>query len=275
MFSNHIRTESSTIDPTSHTILNTILRTQSNKKEKKFLKSKLFNNLIKKQNTKKRNKKKQSNSCNIKLSNDQKRIEKLKKELNLKIIKPINKNEKLTEKEILYEKLNFPKLGPFIRKNHFIPFTKIISPFSLKSRNEFFYKKIFFNFINQQKKNLQENNKPIDNKINIDYAESSEQYDERLRKRNLRLLKEGKKIKHKVKENYSEQQMQKMSHSTGFIKCIVDYAYPDMILYRAKIFEESFKKKYEKLPPFLQTDKDNYNKEELLKSYLSEALIIK
>ena len=104
----------------SHTILNTILRTQSNKKEKKFLKSKLFNNLIKKQNTKKRNKKKQSNSCNIKLSNDQKRIEKLKKELNLKIIKPINKNEKLTEKEILYEKLNFPKLGPFIRKNHFI-----------------------------------------------------------------------------------------------------------------------------------------------------------
>ena len=69
--------------------------------------------------------------------------------------------------------------------------------------------------------------------------------------------------------------MQKMSHSTGFIKCIVDYAYPDMILYRAKIFEESFKKKYEKLPPFLQTDKDNYYKEQLLKNYLSEALIIK
>ena len=66
MFSNHIRTESSTIDPTSHTILNSILKTQSNKKDKKLIKSKLFNNLIKKQNTKKRNKKKQSNSCNIK-----------------------------------------------------------------------------------------------------------------------------------------------------------------------------------------------------------------
>ena len=44
MFSNHIRTESSTIDPTSHTILNSILKTQSNKKDKKLIKSKLFNN---------------------------------------------------------------------------------------------------------------------------------------------------------------------------------------------------------------------------------------
>ena len=275
MNSNHIRTESSGIVPTSYTILNSIIKTQSNKTEKKLLKSKIFNNLIKEKNTKTLNKKIHSNSCNIKLNYEQKRIEKLKKELNLKIINPINKYKKLTEKEILYEKLNFPKLGPYIRKNHFIPFTKILSPFSLKSRNEFFYKKIFFNFINQQKKNLQENNKPIDNKINIDYAESSEQYDERLRKRNLRLIKEGKKIKHKVKENYSEQQMQKMSHSTGFIKCIVDYAYPDMILYRAKIFEESFKKKYKILPPFLQTDRENYYKEELLKSYLNEAFIIK
>ena len=66
-----------------------------------------------------------------------------------------------------------------------------------------------------------------------------------------------------------------MSHSTGFIKCIVDYAYPDMILYRAKIFEESFKKKQKILPPFLQTYRENYYKEELLKSYLNEAFIIK
>jgi hypothetical protein len=66
-----------------------------------------------------------------------------------------------------------------------------------------------------------------------------------------------------------------MNHSTNFIKCIIDYAYPDMILYKTKIFEETFKKKFFKLPPFVQSDKDLLNKENQLKDYLSQALVIK
>ena len=180
----------------------------------------------------------------------------------------------LTENEIIYDKYNFPKLGPYIRQNIYIPYTHIRSPFSLKSREEFFYKKVFFNYIAIQKKKMEEKNKPIDNKINIDYAETSEQYDKRLEKRNLKLIKEGKKIKHKVKENYSEQQLNKMGHSTGFMKAIVDYAYPDMILYRAKVFEQSFKKKYTKAAPFIEKDFDGKNKEKLLQSHLCHILII-
>ena len=74
--------------------------------------------------------------------------------------------------------------------------------------------------------------------------------------------------------DYSEQQLNKMGHSTGFMKAIVDYAYPDMILYRAKVFEQSLKKKYTKAAPFVEKDKDKKYQEQLLKSYLTEALII-
>ena len=85
----------------------------------------------------------------------------------------------LTENEIIYDKYNFPKLDPYIRQNIYIPYTHIRSPFFLKSREEFFYKKVFFNYIAIQKKKMEEKNKPIDNKINIDYAETSEQINKR------------------------------------------------------------------------------------------------
>ena len=243
------------------------------KKHKLKSKKKLFKHLIKKRNLNANSFQISQSSC-ISSRNNQKRINDLKTKLNLNIIPPIHKEKMLTENEIIYDKYNFPKLDPYIRQNIYIPYTHIRSPFSLKSREEFFYKKVFFNYIAIQKKKMEEKNKPIDNKINIDYAETSEQYDKRLEKRNLKLIKEGKKIKHKVKENYSEQQLNKMGHSTGFMKAIVDYAYPDMILYRAKVFEQSFKKKYTKAAPFIEKDKDKKYQEQLLKSYLTEALII-
>ena len=267
--SNKFRFDHSIVEPTNFTNTNSITITDRN-----TIKTKILCNSPQTRNT--NNSSYQvSKSFTINSNKNQKRIELLKKELFLNPIKPIHIEKMITEDEIKYNKYNFPKLGPFIRKGNYIPYTHIMSPFSLQSREEFFYKKIFFNYINQQKKKLQEKFKPLDNKLNIDYAETIEQYEERLEKRNSILLKKGKKIKHQAKENHSEQQLKRMQHISGFMKCVCDYAYPDMILYRAKVFEETLKKKFWKLPPFLQKDKDIKDKEILLQSYLNEAIQIK
>ena len=47
-----------------------------------------------------------------------------------------------------------------------------------------------------------------------------------------------------------------------------------MILYRAKVFEQSFKKKYTKAAPFIKKDFDRKNKEKLIQSHLCHTLII-
>ena len=60
----------------------------------------------------------------------------------------------LTENEIIYDKYNFPKLGPYIRQNMYIPYTHIRSPFSLESRDGFFYNKVFFFFIKKKQKKI-------------------------------------------------------------------------------------------------------------------------
>ena len=266
--SNKYRFENSILEPTNFT--NSISATIT---DRKAIKTKILNNSPQTRNT--NTSYQVSKSFTIHSKKNQKRIELLKKELFLNTVKPIHIEKMITEDEIKYNKYNFPKLGPFIRKGNNIPYTHILSPFSLQSRDEFFYKKIFFNYINQQKKKLQEKFKPLDNKLNIDYAETIEQYEERLEKRNSILLKKGKKIKHQAKENHSEQQLKRMQHISGFMKCVCDYAYPDMILYRAKVFEETLKKKFWKLPPFLQKDKDIKDKEILLQSYLNEAIQIK
>ena len=272
--SNKLKYDSLTIEPTNNSSTQINQNSTFNHLNRQLIKKKLLSSLAKTRNLNS-NSFQTSQSYNISPRNNQKRINDLKIELNLNIIPPLHKEKMLTKNEILYNKYNYPKLGPYIRKNNFIPYTNIISPFSLQSRKEFFYKKIFFNYINQQKKKMQEKFKPIDNKINIDYAETIEQYEERLNKRNIKLLKEGKKIKHKVKENYCEQQLNKMGHITGFMKAVVDYAYPDMILYKTKVFEETLKKKFYKVPPFIAKDIDKKNQEEILQSYLSEAMIIK
>ena len=267
--SNKFRFDHSIVEPTNFTNTNSITITDRN-----TIKTKILCNSPQTRNT--NNTSYQvSKSFTINSNKNQKRIELLKKELFLNPVKPIHIEKMITEDEIKYNKYNFPKLGPFIRKGNYIPYTHIMSPFSLQSREEFFYKKIFFNYINQQKKKLQEKFKPLDNKLNIDYAETIEQYEERLEKRNSILLKKGKKIKHQAKGNHSEQQLKRMQHISGFMKCVCDYAYPDMILYRAKVFEETLKKKFWKLPPFLQKDKDIKDKEILLQSYLNEAIQIK
>ena len=270
--------DSISIEPTNNSISNITISKVKKSKEKKEnnkVRTRLFKNIINKRNLNSSNKNYSTSCLKINKTQVEKKINELRKKLNLNINSPINIQNKKTEQELIYEKKNFPKLGILKRKNNFIPFTKIKTPFCLESRDEFFYKKIFFNYINKQKKQLQEKFKPIDNKLNINYAENIEQYNEKLEKNNLIFLKEGKKIKHKVGENYCEKQTKKMNHSTNFIKCIIDYAYPDMILYKTKIFEETFKKKFFKLPPFVQSDKDLLNKENQLKDYLSQALVIK
>lgn len=148
--SNKYRFENSILEPTNFT--NSISATIT---DRKAIKTKILNNSPQTRNT--NTSYQVSKSFTIHSKKNQKRIELLKKELFLNTVKLIHIEKMITEDEIKYNKYNFPKLGPFIRKGNNIPYTHILSPFSLQSREEFFYKKIFFNYINQQKKNFKKN----------------------------------------------------------------------------------------------------------------------
>ena len=100
-----------------------------------------------------------------------------------------------------------------------------------ESKDEFFYKNIFkFNNINRKKKNVS----VIDNKLNIFYSENTEQYNQKMNRINDILLKRGKPMVHQGVEKNSKKNMEKMFKKIQFIKKIIDYVYPNMVLYKVK-----------------------------------------
>ena len=101
----------------------------------------------------------------------------------------------------------------------------------MESKDEFFYKNIFeFNNINRKKKNVS----IIDNKLNIFYSENLEQYNQKMNRINDTLVKNGKPMIHQGVEKNSKNNMEKMFKKVQFIKKIIDYVYPNMVLYKVK-----------------------------------------
>jgi hypothetical protein len=203
-----------------------------------------------------------------------KKLEKIKEKLriNIKSADRIN-NDDINKKE---KKYKFPELGPLKRKNSFIPFTKIKSPFSIQSREMFLYKKIFY-FFSEKKKKYTKDIKLINNKLNLEYAENEEQFDKRLIKHNFNLLKKGEKIKHFSGPTFSEIKLNELQNKVKFIKSVTDYSYPDMVLFKVQQSEKMLKiknKNYKILEPFKQKDLQNQIQQKYLKDYLNDAIVI-
>ena len=167
-------------------------------------------------------------------------------------------------------------MHPLKRENSYIPFTKVKSPFSHQSREMFLYKRIFY-FFAEKKKKYARDIKLIHNKLNLEYAETDEQFDQRLMKHNIELIKKGEKIKHFSGPTFSEIQLKDLQQKVKFMKSVVDYTYPDMVLFKVKQTEKLLKIKnenYKVLEPFKRTDLNNKNNENLLKEYLNRAIKI-
>ena len=203
-------------------------------------------------------------------------LNKTKENLGLNIQCPIHYTSTEPSISIPNQKYIKPELGSIKRKNSLIPFTKIKSPFSNEGREINLYKKIFY-FFREKKKKFARDIKLIHNKLNLEYAETDEQFDQMLAKYNMELIKKGEKIKHFSGPTFSEIQLKDLQQKVKFMKSVVDYTYPDMVLFKVKQTEKLLKIKnenYKVLEPFKRTDLNNKNNENLLKEYLNRAIKI-
>lgn len=114
--------------------------------------------------------------------------------------------------------------------------TKIISPFCDFARDHYLYKKIFY--YSDKKKNLKSESF-LDNKLNIIYAENEKQYRQNLIKLNEIYQKIGKNKIYNLEASQSESKLRSLRHRVEFMKRIVDYTYPNMVL--TKIREQEKK----------------------------------
>ena len=124
-------------------------------------------------------------------------------------------------------------------EKYLIKGTNIISPFCDFARDHYLYKKIFY--YSNMKKNLKSDS-CLDNKLNIIYSENEKQYKQKLIKLNEIYRKIGKNKSYNLEPSESENKLRGLKKRVEFMKRIVDYTYPNMVL--TKIREQD-KKIYE------------------------------
>lgn len=136
------------------------------------------------------------------------------------------------------------------------------------SKNMFLYKKIFYY---ADKKKKIKNDKVLDNKYNILYSENENQYRKNFEKLNEIYRRLGKKKIYNIQLSHSQNKIKGIQERVNFMKKVVDYTYPDMVL--AKIKEQD-KTIYEKAGVTLNiiTAKVNRNKNQMLESVFTKGL---
>ena len=110
--------------------------------------------------------------------------------------------------------------------------TNILSPFCEKARDLFLYQKIFYYYNRKKLPKLM--SKFINNKLNICYADNEEKFNEIISKENLIKKEKGKGKIMKIGKTEEEKRAESVNHKINFIKRVIDYAYPDVLVYRIK-----------------------------------------
>ena len=194
-----------------------------------------------------------------------------------KIIYNNSNNYNQTEPSFIYNNgYNFipTNLPIFLRDKYNIKGTTVLSPFCIEARDEFLFKKIFYD---EEKKRLSKRSNVIDNKLNIFYAENHAQYYKNLLKFNEKLKKKGKRIMHNIGPSPTEMKLNKLQNKMNFMKKIVDYAYPNMVLARVRETKTISKKKNLSelyLPPFKKAELFNKQRNNLFREYLAKSINI-
>jgi hypothetical protein len=131
--------------------------------------------------------------------------------------------------------------------------TKNIFPKKL-SKDMYLYKKIFF--YADKKKKIKSEHK-LDNKLNIIYSEDENQYRQNLHKLNSIYKLLGKKKIYNIELSQSENKVKFLQEKVDFMKRIVDYAYPNMVLKKIKEHDKIILDKNVVAPPDIITSKIN------------------
>ena len=136
------------------------------------------------------------------------------------------------------------------------------------SKNMFLYKKIFYY---ADKKIKIKPEKGIDNKLNILYSENENQYLKNLEKLNEIYRKLGKKKIYNIQLSHSQNKIKSLQDRVDFMKKVVDYTYPDMVLAKLKEQDKTiFVKSGVKLK--IITSKVNMSKNKMNASKISKGL---
>ena len=86
----------------------------------------------------------------------------------------------------------------------------------------------------------------VDNKLNMRYAETEEQYKKLIEKENKVLLSQGKKIKNKNTSVYITKKVDDLKTRIRFMKGIIDFSFPGFVLTKIKAIDKKLKKENEK-----------------------------
>ena len=181
----------------------------------------------------------------------------------------------LTDRGAVYSNgYNFvpTNLPSYLKDKFNIKGTTLLSPFCIKARDQYLYKKIFYDL---EPKKIGKNNGCVDNKLNIIYAENEFQFEDKIFKINKKLLKLGRKLIKPTQPNSEGRRLIKCQKKIQFMKKIVDYAYPNMVL--ARVREEKkklnkYKSLEQKLPSFKLADYNWKKKQKILDNSLTKSI---
>ena len=147
------------------------------------------------------------------------------------------------------------------------------SKISVNSKEEYLYKKIFYN----NKHKIKANNYLIDNKLNLIYAENEKQYIDIITKSRIN-IKKRKKLKNLKLLNSMNKEMKELNDKSRFIKKVIDYTFPEMVIGRIKEEKKIAKKsrnKNIKIIDCKSVKKEKDVKEKTYTDYLLKSFTVK
>ena len=136
------------------------------------------------------------------------------------------------------------------------------------SKDHYLYKKIFFYC---DRKKIIKSKSSLDNKLNIIYAENEKQYQQNLVKLNEIYRRIGKNQIFTLEPSQSQNKIKALKKRVEFMKRIVDYTYPDMVLTKIKEQESKLNERNKNLTSIV-TSKINRNNYVRFNSELSFGL---
>jgi len=163
------------------------------------------------------------------INSNQKKLEKLKKQFRINPVSPFSYNK--------YRNYSLIETNSKEKKTYH----KIYSIDSDIKRREFLYKKIFYYWQDKRNNFKKKEKKIINNKLNIEYAENENIFDEKLKKINNKLISQGKKIKHFSGPSFAEIKLKETIQKVQFMKSVADYSYPKYVINKIREIDKLLK----------------------------------
>ncbi len=149
-----------------------------------------------------------------------------------------------------------------------------IESYNKKKDDDLYFQKVF-----KLKNLLKIKKKPLNNLLNLRYAENDKQYNEIAKKENLKLILKGKPIKKLTNSKFLEDHLEDIKSKANFIRCVEDFVLPSIVIAKIKAVDYEMQKKNDEkknvfMSPLSKRDIECLNKKKERKLFLSETLHI-